>query len=364
MAMPNSLVIIFAVSLLATPPADPDGLRTWSDAAGRMRVKAALIDFNGQKVWLRRADNRVFVVPATALSRADREFLDAEVRRRGDAAAKSAPEGFRTIPYGPARRLAYLADERIDESSGLAASGRRPGVFFTHNDSGDDARVYALDLKGHNLGTARLAGIHSYDLEDIATLRIANKPHLLLGDIGNNGLAAGVQVLYLIEEPKVDPERGMAADAVDVKQTIHLSFEDDHRNCEGLAVDPASNTILLVTKERAPRCHVYAMPWPENNPKKVFTARRIATLKIPAATALDVSPDGRRAIVLAYSDAYEYHRGEEEDWAAAFSRSGRLIRMPLRAQGESICYGADGKTLYLTSEQLPTPLWEVPASGP
>jgi hypothetical protein len=34
--------------------------------------------------------------------------------------------------------------------------------------------------------------------------------------------------------------------------------------------------------------------------------------------------------------------------------------MPRRRQGESICYGPDGKTLYLTSEQLPTPLWEVP----
>ena len=38
----------------------------------------------------------------------------------------------------------------------------------------------------------------------------------------------------------------------------------------------------------------------------------------------------------------------------------REIGMPLRIQGESICYGPDGKTLYLTSEKLPTPLWEVP----
>ncbi len=35
--------------------------------------------------------------------------------------------------------------------------------------------------------------------------------------------------------------------------------------------------------------------------------------------------------------------------------------MPQRNQGESVCYGADGRTLYLTSEFAPTPLLEVPA---
>ena len=36
------------------------------------------------------------------------------------------------------------------------------------------------------------------------------------------------------------------------------------------------------------------------------------------------------------------------------------IVLPVRVQGEAICYGQDGKTLYLTSEKRPTPLWEVP----
>ena len=86
----------------------------------------------------------------------------------------------------------------------------------------------------------------------------------------------------------------------------------------------------------------------------------IGTLEIPPATAMDISPDGRRAVVLTYGSAYEYSRGEDEDWAQALSRPPRELVMPARRQGESICYGLDGKTLYLTSEKLPTPLWEVP----
>jgi hypothetical protein len=92
-----------------------------------------------------------------------------------------------------------------------------------------------------------------------------------------------------------------------------------------------------------------------------MTARAIAPLGIPDVTAMDISPDGARAIVLTYIDAYEYVRATDETWAEAFSREGRLVSMPPRIQGESICYGPDGKTLYLTSEGASQPLWEVPA---
>ena len=81
---------------------------------------------------------------------------------------------------------------------------------------------------------------------------------------------------------------------------------------------------------------------------------------------MDISPDGLRMMVLTYGDAWEYVRRPREDWADAVARSARRIRMPRRVQGESICYGIDGKTLYLTSEGKgknsaePSPLLEVP----
>jgi hypothetical protein len=76
---------------------------------------------------------------------------------------------------------------------------------------------------------------------------------------------------------------------------------------------------------------------------------------------MDISADGLRAVVLTYGPAFEYVRAGGEKWSAAFRRPGRKLWMPGRRQGESICYGPDGKTLYLTSEKLPTPLLEVPA---
>jgi hypothetical protein len=35
------------------------------------------------------------------------------------------------------------------------------------------------------------------------------------------------------------------------------------------------------------------------------------------------------------------------------------LPVPWRGQGESICYGPESDTLYLTSENTPAPLWRV-----
>jgi hypothetical protein len=198
----------------------------------------------------------------------------------------------------------------------------------------------------------------------MASCTLDGKPCLLIGDVGNNGRAAPVQMLYLVEEPVVDPSRPAKNQVIKIRQTIYFSYEDDHRDCEAFAVDPVDRTILLATKERDVRCYVYALQWPEKASNRAIVARKIATLRIPPVTALDVSPDGRRAVVLTYGNAFEYYRADGDDWAKAFSRRGRIVAMPRREQGESACYGSDGKTLYLTSEKIPAPLWEVPVQTP
>ncbi len=40
----------------------------------------------------------------------------------------------------------------INEASGLAASRRNDGVLYTHNDSGDTGRVFAITTQGFTVG--------------------------------------------------------------------------------------------------------------------------------------------------------------------------------------------------------------------
>jgi hypothetical protein len=335
-------------------------VRTWTDGTGEYRLEAELADFNEGMVILKRSDGQTVAIPLAEFSKADREYVRQEIERRRKQLKAEVSDRPGTVLYRPGRELCKLANEMIDESSGLACSRNTPGVFWTHNDSGDDARLYAFDSKGKDLGWCVLEETMAFDFEDVASFTLGKKNYVLVGDIGNNGLAATVQILYLIEEPPVDPKGGPATRRAPIVQVMHFAYEDDHRNCEGLAVDPTSKTILLVSKESGPECYVYALAWPKNDPQVATTAKKIGTLKIPPATAMDVSPDGRRAVVLTYGNAYEYTRRAKEDWAAAFARRPCEIVLPPRMQGEAICYGPDGKTLYLTSEKLPTPLLEVP----
>ena len=333
-------------------------MRTWKDASGDLQVEARFVTFQDDKVWLHRSDGRTLGISMSGLSRADREYVHRQIElRRDDKRRTVNPPG--RIPYAPGRKLSVLANKAVDESSGLACSRTTPGLFWTHNDSGDDARIYLFDSQGRDLGSTRLRGVFAFDWEDIFSFTENGKSYLMICDVGNNGRAAGVQPIYLIEEPAIDRERGVVQDATSVVREIHVAYEDDHRDCEAVAVDPTTKTILFATKEKKSGSLVYALKWPEPNPKRAFAARRIATLDVPPATAMDISPDGLRAVVLTYRDAYEYVREVSEDWSQGFSRPARVIVMPERIQGESICYGPDGKTLYLTSEKVPTPLFEI-----
>jgi hypothetical protein len=258
------------------------------------------------------------------------------------------------IQYAAGREIARLANATIAESSGIAASRVREGVFWTHNDSGNRPELFAFSLKGEDLGTFPVQGATNIDWEDMASFTLGKKRFLLIADVGDNYSRRKSCTLYFVEEPGAGKPG-----AVPVAARVDFTYEDGPHNCESAAVDPMRKEILLVSKTTENRCKAYVVPLPQADGAKNPVAKAVATLEIPTTTAMDVSPDGLRAVVLTYGDAYEYTRAADEDWAAAFGRAPRTLAMPRRAQGESICYGADGRTLYLTSEKAPTPLLEV-----
>lgn len=328
--------------------------RAWTDSTGQNRTDGEMVGTAAEKIWIQ-TDGDLWLVPTGELCAADQEFVRAQLARFRPAPPAAVP-GAPTVCYRPGRQVAELANRQINESSGLACSRRRPGVFWTHNDSDDEARLYAFDERGRDLGSVVLAGVTAIDWEDMASATIDGRYYLFVADTGNNGLNAAVHMIYVIEEPDVDPQRGVLAGQLPVRQTIHFSFGEDFRNCEALGIDPSSKTFLLASKEKQLGSHLYSLPWPADDPKKCFVAQPIGRLPLPKVTSMDVSPDGRRAVLLTYGDAYQYVRRPEESWADAFRRPGATVNLPPRRQGESIAFGPDGKTLWLTSEKRPTPL--------
>ena len=271
----------------------------------------------------------------------------------GSTAFCLAEEPSATFSYRQPRQLAKLANQEISESSGLAVSRRQAGVFWTHNDSGDSPRLFAFDSNGVHLGICRLQGAEAIDWEDLASFERAGKKWLLVADVGDNGKRRKSYQLYLCEEPSPDATEASA-------QRIAFRYERSSHDCEAVAVDPVGGVILLTTKVYGPVCQVYQLSIPDGPTSETLVAKRIAGISVPIVVSMNVSPDGLRAVVLTYGHAFEFSRAPDEDWEQGFARPPKELPMPFRRQGETICYGADGRTLYLTSESLPTPLWEVP----
>lgn len=65
--------------------------------------------------------------------------------------------------------MSIVPDIQINEASGLAASRLHPGVLYTHNDSGDRARIFALDSEdGRMLAQYQVLPADHHDWEDMA----------------------------------------------------------------------------------------------------------------------------------------------------------------------------------------------------
>ena len=65
--------------------------------------------------------------------------------------------------------IEQLVSPVIVEASGIAASRTNPNVIYTHNDSGGEPEIFAIQTtNGHRLATYRLEGADTNDWEDIA----------------------------------------------------------------------------------------------------------------------------------------------------------------------------------------------------
>lgn len=270
--------------------------------------------------------------------------------------------------YGAPVQVALLKDKVIKESSGLAASRNVPGVYWTHNDSGDGPFIYAFDTRGVLRGVWRVAGASAYDWEDMAAGPgpIAGKNYLYIGDIGDNGEKRSEVIVYRVPEPVVGTANNAKAKSFSTEpaEAIHLRYPDGAHDAEALLVHPTTGTIYIVTKILFGNPGIYEALAPFKVGSTI-TLARIGTLAVPSLlggiiTGGAISPDGRRIAFCDYMQGYE---AVLPDGRAAFDT---IWKRPLtsfalgsRKQGESITYRPDGKALLVTSEGSPMPLIQV-----
>ncbi len=107
---------------------------------------------------------------------------------------------------GPLERVGKLVHEPIREASGLVKSRAHPDVFWTHNDSGNEPRIFAVRRDGSLVAEFKI-GAANIDWEAIA---LDSDDNLWIADIGNNSHKLPVRALYRIKEPNPNHPRETA----------------------------------------------------------------------------------------------------------------------------------------------------------
>ena len=102
--------------------------------------------------------------------------------------------------------VGFLEGDLLAEISGLVHSRRNPGILWAHNDSGDSARIYGIDLQGALRAVVDLDGIQAVDFEDIGTGRCPNSENVCLwvADIGDNDRIRDFIKVHVFQDPEID----------------------------------------------------------------------------------------------------------------------------------------------------------------
>jgi len=276
-----------------------------------------------------------------------------------------------------ARPLFQFDDTEIVESSGLAPSTTSDRVFFTHNDSGDVARFFAVDDRGCTLTRFSVTGASATDWEDMARGFEDGHGVLWFADIGDNAFNRPFVTLYRVDEPTgmVATDAGPCPPpaAADVAATRYdIAYPDGSHDAEAIFVHPATGQVFVVTKADRPTdaTAVYAAPVAlHSDGLNVMT--RAVTLSLPLnvripdpavdavpfgilpgaqlVTGADMADDASRVVVRTYANAYEWTLSDG-DVVTALAGAPEEIPLPGEPQGEAIAYTSDVTGLMITSE--------------
>ena len=255
-----------------------------------------------------------------------------------------------------------LADPRITESSGLATASAGE-LVYTHNDSGDDGRFFAVGPDGRTRTAYVLPGVEPRDWEDMARgPDEQGRSSLWLGDIGdNNAVRENGLLVHRVLEPEPTEREEVTTEP---PTSFRLRYPDGPGDAETLLVHPRTGRLYVVTKPLAGTARVYAAPerldpGGPNLLEQVAEAPTqatgtpggpgIGTLANYLVTAGDIAPDGSRVALRTYTDVYEW-TVPGDDVAAAFDGEPTVTPLPEQRQGEGLAYTPDGEAVLLSSE--------------
>lgn len=233
-------------------------------------------------------------------------------------------------------------DSVLDESSGIAIHG---DSIWTHNDSGDETRVFQLDRRGRIQRQISISNADNVDWEAMAS----DADYLYVADTGNNANTRSTLTIYRLSW------ESLQADSAEAEQ-IQIDYGDyepgdrfSHNfDAEGLAV--RGDELWLFSKNRGDRnTKLYRFPKEPGH----YRPQPSQTLAVNSlVTGADIHPLSGDLLLLS-------SRRERENfiWWAPTSAEGvqwqdlRVIRINPADQWEAIHWDPENsRRIFLTHE--------------
>lgn len=267
--------------------------------------------------------------------------------------------------YGKAMAMGRIDNKNIDETSGLVVHRGNPYFLWTHNDSGDDARIFLIQKNGHARAEYHLQGATNHDWEDIA---VGPGPHpdatyLYIGDIGDNfGLYSGY-VIYRLKQPKAPtgPDKGHRSDTLAGVDNLRFVYPDGSHDAETLFIDPSTRDLYIVTRQET-QDRVYRYPYPQST-AKTDTVEFVCKLPFNQFAGGDLSADGQTLLLKTLPRVFIWQRKPRQSIADLLSEKPKELPYGTGPQEEGIAIGPRGNGYYTLSESQgkPATLYYHPA---
>ncbi|MEY2426189.1 MAG: hypothetical protein QOI61_1761, partial [Actinomycetota bacterium] len=272
--------------------------------------------------------------------------------------------------FGAGTVAGHVQSTKLTEISGLVASRRHPGVYWTHNDSGGKPEVFALTLAGGDLGSYAFPGAAAVDWEDIGIGPKAGAAgsYIYAADIGDNaaeaplgglGTAREKVTIYRAAEPAVAPKApGVPLTAVEHFDLVYPAGRED---AEAVLVDPISGDLVIVTKSPIGQSRILVAPAAAMVNGATITMRDFGTIQIippvvvstfPGTwvTGADISADGSLILLRTYQAVLAFPRAKGESVPDALHGASCTAPSVEETQGEAIAIAADGSRYTTISE--------------
>lgn len=260
------------------------------------------------------------------------------------------------------------------ENSAATMSMTQPGIFFSINDSGNDALLFALDTTGRGRGVWRVTNANDSDWEAASVGPCAAGVAswcVYIGDVGDNEARRRSRRIYRVPEPRA-AEPGVGRPDSLSAERLTFEYPNGPQDVEAMYVARNGDAFLIAKRPRLDAARrplpalVYRLPasaWQEKGDRRAV-AELVDSLPISPGSApfrvitdAALSPDAKHLAVRTYMQLYVF---------ATDPATGRVNRevAPMKcnlltvdeSQGEGVTWANSSGRFVFTTEGQRAPI--------